>query len=380
MNFIILMGRLTADVQIKATQSGISLANFTLAVDRVTNGEKKADFLRCIAFKNIAENIGKYFGKGDSILIQGSVQTRNYNDFEGNQRIITEVIVDRFYFVSNKKSISNTEPTNSTMQAATQDFEYSSEKLNTSSTNRNIYNRKNHVNNIFSNQKIRNKFDFSKDENKILPSMIFENTKNSFQDTSNFTDNKSFHAQHSPLSNSPTSLAASNMAKSMDVLNKDKSMNSSIFENGIYDLNEKSISKNDFHNIKKPDLNNDSHILKSKENEHGDKENISEYKNINSSHNVFFKDNPIQSAPPKDQNTDKLSNNNPPEYKSDIEKLNGKGFTTLAQAIMKNSAKGLVANVPPHIIPNETRANHTPQYSMKNGFQIIDDNEGDLPF
>ena len=112
MNLIILMGRFTANPMAKNTQNGNLVANFNLAVDRISNGEKKTDFLRCVAFKNTAENINKYFKKGDSVLIQGSVQTRNYMDTQGVQRVITEVLVDKFFFTESKKSIEKSEPTN----------------------------------------------------------------------------------------------------------------------------------------------------------------------------------------------------------------------------------------------------------------------------
>ena len=110
LNKVILGGRLTADCELKKTPQGTSVATFTLAVNRRTSkDEQQADFINCQAWRNTAEFISKYFKKGSSICITGSIQTRNWTDNNGNKRYATEVIADEAYFVDGKND--NQEPT-----------------------------------------------------------------------------------------------------------------------------------------------------------------------------------------------------------------------------------------------------------------------------
>ena len=105
MNKVILIGRLVKDTEVKTTQSGIAVCSFTLAVDRKfrnKDGEKQADFLSCVAWKQQAEILGKYFQKGSKIGIVGNVQTRNYEDGNGHKVYVTEVVVDEIEFVESK--------------------------------------------------------------------------------------------------------------------------------------------------------------------------------------------------------------------------------------------------------------------------------------
>ena len=88
MNTFIGMGRLTRDPEIKVTQSGTSVATFTLAIDRKfkdKRGERKCDFLNCVAWRNTAEFIGKYAKKGTKIAVTGEIQTRTYDDKDGRK-------------------------------------------------------------------------------------------------------------------------------------------------------------------------------------------------------------------------------------------------------------------------------------------------------
>lgn len=102
MNIVALMGRLTAEPEIRKTQNDISVCSFSIAVDRFSNGENHADFINCVAFKNTADNIAKFFRKGQLIGISGSIQTSTYQDKEtGKNRTSFKVIVDRFYFAQN---------------------------------------------------------------------------------------------------------------------------------------------------------------------------------------------------------------------------------------------------------------------------------------
>jgi len=111
MNKVILVGRLTKDPELRATTSGISVCSFTVACDRkfVKAGEeRKADFINCIAWRQSAEAISKYFTKGNRIALEGSIQTRTWQDNEGKNRYATEVVVDQWEFAQSKGEGSGT--------------------------------------------------------------------------------------------------------------------------------------------------------------------------------------------------------------------------------------------------------------------------------
>jgi len=102
MNHVVLIGRLVADPETRYTQSGIAVCNFRLAIDRKFKnaaGEKEADFINCVAWRKAAELIGQYMSKGRRLGVQGSLQSRNYQDKEGNNRTSYEVVVDEFEFL-----------------------------------------------------------------------------------------------------------------------------------------------------------------------------------------------------------------------------------------------------------------------------------------
>lgn len=110
MNNVSIIGRMTADAQIRKTPNDKTVTSFTVAVDRYSNGEKKADFINFIAWGNTAENIAKYFKKGNTIGLTGSIQTRQYQDKDtGKNRTAFEVLVDRFYFTGSANG-TNTQP------------------------------------------------------------------------------------------------------------------------------------------------------------------------------------------------------------------------------------------------------------------------------
>ena len=105
LNLVALMGRLTADPELKTTQSGISVTSFAIAVDRKyqpQGEERKADFIDIVAWRNQAEFICKYFKKGSMIGIEGEIQTRPYEDKNGNKRKAVEVLVDHVTFCGSK--------------------------------------------------------------------------------------------------------------------------------------------------------------------------------------------------------------------------------------------------------------------------------------
>ena len=109
MNFVILLGRLTADAELKYTTNNTPVTTFNLAVERryQKDGQRQADFINCVAWRNTAEFISKYFKKGDPITIQGEIQTRKYTDKDGNNRVAVEVIVNDARFVPAKSNNTN---------------------------------------------------------------------------------------------------------------------------------------------------------------------------------------------------------------------------------------------------------------------------------
>jgi len=108
MNKVILMGRLTADPEMRTTQKGTSVANFTLAVDRFGGGDdKQADFIRCIVWDKSADALCKYIEKGRRISLVGRIQTGSYENKNGDTVYTTDVIVENWYFADDKKKEAN---------------------------------------------------------------------------------------------------------------------------------------------------------------------------------------------------------------------------------------------------------------------------------
>jgi single-strand DNA-binding protein len=107
LNRIILQGRLTADPELRQTPSSVSVASFTMAVDRdfknKESGEKETDFINCVAWRNTGEFVSRYFTKGSLAVVEGRLQMRKYTDRDGNKRIAAEVVADNVYFGGSKK-------------------------------------------------------------------------------------------------------------------------------------------------------------------------------------------------------------------------------------------------------------------------------------
>lgn len=106
MNKVILVGNITKDPELKTTANDIAVCSFTIAVNRrFTNaqGEREADFINCVAWRQTAEFIAKYFHKGKKIGVVGSLQTRSYEDKNGQKRYVTEVVVDEAEFVERRQ-------------------------------------------------------------------------------------------------------------------------------------------------------------------------------------------------------------------------------------------------------------------------------------
>ena len=108
LNKVILCGRLVADPELKMTPSNIPVCSFRLAVNRKyqKEGEPSADFITCVAWRQRADFISRYFYKGSSICIEGSIQTRKYTDQSNKTRYATEIIVEDAHFVDSKGDVA----------------------------------------------------------------------------------------------------------------------------------------------------------------------------------------------------------------------------------------------------------------------------------
>ncbi|RMC36941.1 single-stranded DNA-binding protein [Lactobacillus sp. ESL0236] len=130
-NRTVLTGRLTRDPELKTTQSGLSVATFTLAVNRqYTNaqGEREADFISCVIWRKAAENFCNFTSKGSLVGIDGRIQTRSYDGQNGQKVYVTEVVVDSFSLLESKKDRQNSANTGN-------DGGYSSSGGNTGNSN-----------------------------------------------------------------------------------------------------------------------------------------------------------------------------------------------------------------------------------------------------
>lgn len=102
MNVAVISGRLAADPELKTTQTGVSVTSVTLAVDRYSKEERKTDWVDVVAWRGTAEFICKYFSKGQMMAVTGSIQTRNWEDKQGNKRKAVEVLANNVEFVGSK--------------------------------------------------------------------------------------------------------------------------------------------------------------------------------------------------------------------------------------------------------------------------------------
>lgn len=109
LNSVIIMGRLTADPELRTTPSGLSVTSFTVAVDRnyKSGDEKQTDFISVVAWRGTADFVTRFFKKGQMIAVQGSLQVRNYEDKNGNKRTAYEVVADNVSFCGSKNEGGN---------------------------------------------------------------------------------------------------------------------------------------------------------------------------------------------------------------------------------------------------------------------------------
>lgn len=119
MNKFIGIGRITKELELKYTTNNKACVNFTIAVDKLVNGEKKADFINCVVWEKQAENLVKYCHKGSKIAIDGVVNTRTYDKDDGSKVYITEIVARMIEFLDSKDS--------GTKQEAVSPYDYQSE-------------------------------------------------------------------------------------------------------------------------------------------------------------------------------------------------------------------------------------------------------------
>ena len=122
-NNVVLVGRLTRDPDLRYTSSGVAVATFSLAVNRnftSQNGERETDFINCVIWRKPAETLANYAGKGSLIGVVGRIQTRSYDNQEGQRVYVTEVNAERFNFLEKKaeNTQANNQPSFSNPQAS----------------------------------------------------------------------------------------------------------------------------------------------------------------------------------------------------------------------------------------------------------------------
>ncbi|MBQ5583868.1 MAG: single-stranded DNA-binding protein [Ruminiclostridium sp.] len=111
LNKVFLQGRLVADPELRHTSNGVAMASFRVAVDRDfkdrETGERKADFISVVAWRQTAEFVSRFLTKGRMAIVEGKLQTRDYTDRDGNRRFVTEVVADNVYFGDSRRDGDN---------------------------------------------------------------------------------------------------------------------------------------------------------------------------------------------------------------------------------------------------------------------------------
>ena len=128
MNKVVLVGRLTAKPELRYTPSNVAFVRFTVAVNRPysnKDGNREADFINVVCWRNQAETIAKYFDKGNLISLEGRIQTGSYDDKDGNKRYTTDVALENFEFVESKnaRAQSSLNQTNSSEEPTPYDYQ-----------------------------------------------------------------------------------------------------------------------------------------------------------------------------------------------------------------------------------------------------------------
>lgn len=125
LNNVSLVGRLTKDVELRYTPSNVAVATFTLAVNRTfknENGEREADFINCVMWRQQAENLANWCKKGALIGVTGRIQTRSYDNQQGQRVYVTEVVAEQFQLLESRNSQSQSQGQQKQAQQETPDF------------------------------------------------------------------------------------------------------------------------------------------------------------------------------------------------------------------------------------------------------------------
>lgn len=125
MNKVFLIGRLTRDPELRYTGSNTAVATFSIAVNRNfsnQNGEREADFINIVVWRKQAENVKNYLSQGSQVAIDGRIQTRSYDDQQGQKRYVTEVVADNVEFLGSKNSSSASSSSSSSKEPTPYDF------------------------------------------------------------------------------------------------------------------------------------------------------------------------------------------------------------------------------------------------------------------
>lgn len=145
LNSVQLVGRLTRDVELRFTSSGVAVGNFTIAIDRpFTNqqGERETDFINCVIWRKSAENFANFTRKGSLVGVEGRIQTRNYDNQQGQRVYVTEVLVDQFHLLEPKSVTDQRRQQDSASNSAGygNDGGYNSYQANQNNSYSNSYN------------------------------------------------------------------------------------------------------------------------------------------------------------------------------------------------------------------------------------------------
>lgn len=180
LNVAVLMGRLVADPELRTTPNGISVTSFTVAVERdyVTSGQQRqADFIDVVAWRKTAEFISKYFHKGSMIAVQGSIQTRMYEDKNGNKRKAVEIVADSVSFTGSKAETG-------TGNYGNNNNNYGGGYGDNGGYNNNGYNNNSYGNNSYNN----NNNSYQRSSQPSAAPIYSSGSDNDFQDMSDMRD------------------------------------------------------------------------------------------------------------------------------------------------------------------------------------------------
>ncbi|MFD2658094.1 MULTISPECIES: single-stranded DNA-binding protein [Gracilibacillus] len=149
LNRVVLVGRLTKDPDLRYTPNGVAVANFTIACNRpFTNqqGQREADFINCVTWRRQAENLANYMGKGSLIGVDGRIQTRSFDNQEGQRVFMTEVMAESIQFLESKGGSTGGQPNAQGSQGYNQNQNQPSQ-ANQNQFNQNNNNQNNQGNN-----------------------------------------------------------------------------------------------------------------------------------------------------------------------------------------------------------------------------------------